>query len=151
MGELPRVSGMVDVNLLLFKNRASNSLLKSSGGNFPSKSLNLRSRYLRFGICRTTSGNDPTKRLLLTSSSWRRVSLAKLLGMIPQNLFVLMWNTAMSLNMPNSTGRYPAMSAWLMSMPATTSNVGHQSRGTKYSSVSTNISTDPVLSSFKRV
>ena len=68
-GELPRFSGMVDVNLLSFKNKASSSLLKSSGGNFPSKSLNLRSRYLRSGISRTTSGNDPTKRLLLTSSS----------------------------------------------------------------------------------
>jgi hypothetical protein len=68
-GEFPRVSGMVDVNRLLFKNRASKSLLKSSGGSSPSKSLNLRSRYFRFGIPMTTVGNRPTNRLLLTSSS----------------------------------------------------------------------------------
>lgn len=68
-GELPKVCGMVDVKRLLFKNKASNSLLKSSGGSWPSKSLYLRSRYLRFGIERTTVGKEPTNRLLLTSSS----------------------------------------------------------------------------------
>ena len=68
-GEFPRVSGMMDVNRLLFKNKASSSMLKSSAGNLPSKSLYLRSRYLRFGIERTTWGKEPTNLLLLTSSS----------------------------------------------------------------------------------
>lgn len=122
--ELPIVSGMLHLNLLLFRNSASKSLLKSSAGRHPSKSLNLMSRYLRPGIIRTTSGNPPTKRLLLISNSYRSVSLPKLWGTIPQNLFEFMWNTAMSLNRPNSTGRYPAMSAPLRSMPATTSSSG---------------------------
>ena len=104
-GEFPKVSGIVDVNRLLFKNKASKSLLKSSGGNLPSKLLYLRSRYFKLGIVRTTIGNGPTSRLLLTSSSWRSVSLVKLFGIIPQNLFELMWNKAMSVNKPNSTGR----------------------------------------------
>lgn len=89
-GEFPRFSGMVDVKRLLFKNKASKSLLKSPGGSIPSKSLYLRSRYLRLGIERTTFGKGPTNRLLLTSSSWRSVSLEKLSGMTPQNLFELM-------------------------------------------------------------
>jgi hypothetical protein len=89
-GDDPRVSGIVDVNLLLFKNNASRSFSKTSGGNPPSKSLYLISRYLSEGNDITTSGNGPTRQLLLTSSSWRRVSLEKLLGIIPLNLLELM-------------------------------------------------------------
>ncbi|CAA6657910.1 unnamed protein product [Spirodela intermedia] len=44
--ELPMFSGMWEVKRLLFRNRASSSLSKSSGGSGPSKSLNRRSRYL---------------------------------------------------------------------------------------------------------
>ena len=40
------VSGMKELNLLLFKNIASKVIVKSAGGISPSKSLNLRSRYL---------------------------------------------------------------------------------------------------------
>jgi hypothetical protein len=128
-GEFPRVSGIVDVNRLSFKNKASRSLLKSSGGNSPSKSLYLRSRYLSAGIDRTTGGNGPTNRLLLTSSSWRSLSLEKLFGMIPQKRFELMWKRARSVIRPNSTGRYPAMSARLISTPATTLIVGSSKAG----------------------
>lgn len=127
--EWPRVSGILDVNRLWFTNNASRSLSKSSGGNSPSNSLYLRSRYLRAGIDRTTAGKGPTNRLLLTSSSWRIVSLEKLLGMIPQNRLELMWKRARSVIKPNSTGRYPAMSAWLRSTPATTLNFGLSSAG----------------------
>jgi hypothetical protein len=119
-GELPIVSGIVDVNRLSFKNKASRSLLKSSGGKLPSKSLNLMSRYLRLGKVKTTEGKSPTKRLLLTSNSYMSVSLEKLLGMIPQNLLELMWNNATSVKSPNSAGRYPAISAPLRSTPAIT-------------------------------
>ncbi|CBI19589.3 unnamed protein product, partial [Vitis vinifera] len=77
----------------------------------------------------TTAGKGPTNRLLLTSSSWRIVSLEKLLGMIPQNRLELMWKRARSVIKPNSTGRYPAMSAWLRSTPATTLNFGLSSAG----------------------
>lgn len=127
--DLPNVLGMVDLNRLLFKNNASKSFSKSSGGNFPSKSLNLRSRYLSSGHVRTTLGNLPTKRLLLASNSNISVSLDKLSGIIPQNLLELMWNNARSVKSPNSTGRYPAMSAWLRSTPAITLNLGSSRAG----------------------
>lgn len=89
-GEFPKLSGMFEVNRLLFTKMASKSLSKSSGGNFPSNSLNLRSRYLRLGILRTTSGKEPTKWLLLMSNSYKTVKFEKVLGTIPQNLFELM-------------------------------------------------------------
>jgi len=127
--ELPNVSGMVDVNRLLFKNNASSSFSKSFEGNFPSKSLNLRSRYLRLDHVRTTSGKLPTKRLLLASNSNISESLDKLFGIIPQNLLELMWKSATSVKSPNSAGRNPAMSAWLRSTPATTLNLGSSRAG----------------------
>lgn len=83
--ELPKFSGMLESNRLLFKNKASRSLSKSLDGNGPSKLLNRRSRYLRAGKSRTTEGNRPTSRLLLTSSSRRRVRLERLEGRTPQN------------------------------------------------------------------
>lgn len=104
-GEFPRFSGIWEVNKLSFKNKASRSISKSSGGNSPSKLLNLRSRNLRLCISRTTVGKGPTKRLLLTSSSCIRVSLEKVLGMIPQNLLEFIWKSATSVSRPNSTGR----------------------------------------------
>lgn len=67
--DLPIVSGIMDANRLLFKNIASRSLTKSSKGSSPSKSLYLRSRYLRADQVSTTFGKGPTKRLLLTSNS----------------------------------------------------------------------------------
>lgn len=39
---------------------------------------------------------------------------------MPQNRLELMWNRARSLRSPSSSGKYPAMSPWLRSMPATT-------------------------------
>lgn len=128
-GELPKFSGRLEWNLLLFMNMASSCLSKRAGGNAPSKSLNLISRYLRFGNSRTTCGNGPTKRLLLTSSSYRRVSLEMLFGIIPQNLLELRWRRLMSVSKPISTGRWPAMSAWLRSIPATTVTFGSSSAG----------------------
>lgn len=94
--EFPKFSGMIEWNRLSFKKSASSGLLKSWGGNGPSKSLYLRSRYFRDGNSKTTSGKGPTKRLLLTSSSKRRVSFAMLFGMIPQNLLELRWRRLMS-------------------------------------------------------
>ncbi|KAK3002793.1 hypothetical protein RJ639_018351 [Escallonia herrerae] len=70
-GELPRFSGMLDVNRLSFKNKASSSMSNNLGGNAPSKSLYLISRYFRAANPKTTSGKGPTKRLLLTSNSCR--------------------------------------------------------------------------------
>lgn len=103
--EFPNESGILSLNLLLFKKIASSSLTKSSGGISPSKSLYLRSRYLTTGQFRTTLGNGPTKRLLLTSNSCISTSLLKLSGMIPQNRLELMWKRAMSVKRPNSAGR----------------------------------------------
>lgn len=123
-GDEPRVSGMVDVNLLLFKNKASSSFRKSPSGNLPSKLLYRRSRYLSEGNDKTTVGNEPTNRLLLTSSSYRRANLEKLLGIMPQKRLELIWNNEISVNRPNSTGRKPAMSSWLRSIPATTVCLG---------------------------
>lgn len=125
--DLPRVSGMVEVNRLSLRNNASNSSSKSSGGKGPSKSLYLRSRYTRPVIANTTFGNGPTKRLLLTSNSFRSWSLLKPSGMTPQNLFELMWNKAISVKSSSSGGRCPAMSPWLISIPATTFNEGSSS------------------------
>lgn len=103
--ELPKFSGMWEVKRLSLRKMASSSLSKSSNGREPSKSLNLRSRYLRLGRPMTTMGKDPTKRLLLTSSSWSRVRREKLLGMMPQKRLELIWKMAMSVRRPSSTGR----------------------------------------------
>ncbi|KAG4400928.1 hypothetical protein GLYMA_07G164350v4 [Glycine max] len=59
--DFPRVSGMIDVKRLLFKNIASRSFSNSSGGKGPSKSLYLISKYFKFGHLRTTDGKPPTK------------------------------------------------------------------------------------------
>ncbi|KAG4168477.1 hypothetical protein ERO13_A12G026901v2 [Gossypium hirsutum] len=107
----PIVSGMVEVNLLLFKNNASSFISKSSGGIWPSKLLNLMSMYLTLDQDNVTFGKEPTNRLLLTSNSCISVSSEKLLGIIPQNLLEFMWNNARSVINPSSAGRYPAMSA----------------------------------------
>lgn len=122
--DFPSVSGIVDVKRLSFKNIASRSFSNSSGGKTPSKSLNLMSKYFKFGTLRTTEGKPPTKRLLLISNSYKRVRFSKLSGTIPQNLLELMWKSERSFKRPNSSGRWPAMSPWLRSTPATTFNVG---------------------------
>lgn len=119
-GDLPRFSGMPNLSLLSFRKMASRSLSKSLEGTPPSNSLNRRSKYLRDGNLRITSGNWPTKRLLLRSSShssfmWRNVE-----GTLPQKRLELRWKRARYLKRPSSRGKYPAMSAWLRSMPATT-------------------------------
>ena len=119
-GEFPIFSGIVDVNLLLFINIASSVLLKSSGGISPSNSLNLISMNFISGIERTWWGNLPTKRLLLISNSCKSFNFEKLFGRTPQNLFEFICKRAISANKPNSAGMYPAMSAWLRSIPATT-------------------------------
>jgi len=127
--ELPKFSGMLASNRLLFKNKASRSLSKSLGGSDPSKLLNRRSRYLRAGKSRTTKGNWPTSQLLLTSSSWRRVRLERLEGRTPQNRLELMWRMAVSLRRPISIGIYPARSAPLKSTLATTRTEGSSREG----------------------
>lgn len=68
-GELPRLSGMLELNRLSFKNSASRSLSNSLEGRDPSKSLNRRSRYFNEGMLRTTMGKGPTNLLLLKSNS----------------------------------------------------------------------------------
>ncbi|PON33203.1 hypothetical protein TorRG33x02_355360 [Trema orientale] len=127
--EFPNVSGILDLNRLLFKKMASNFFSKSSGGNSPSKSLYRRSRYLTSGHSRTTLGNAPTNRLLLTSNSCINLSLLKLSGIMPQNRLEFRWKRATSVIRPSSTGRWPAMSAWLRSTPATTLSFGSSSAG----------------------
>lgn len=119
-GEFPRFSGMPNRNLLSFKNNASNSLSNSCDGTPPSNSLNRRSKNFNDGSHSTTFGNPPANRLLLTSSSKSSFNFLKLSGMTPQNLLELMWKRARSVSSPSSSGRYPAISPWLRSMPATT-------------------------------
>lgn len=128
-GDFPIVSGIVEVKRLLFTNTASRGFSKSSGGNGPSNSLYLRSRYVKFGSCNTTFGNGPTNRLLLTSNSVISERLLMLSGRTPQNLFELMWNKAISVKRPRSEGRLPAMSPWLRSTPATTVAAGSSKAG----------------------
>jgi hypothetical protein len=121
-GEFPRLDGMGRVRRLLLRMMASSVRSKSAGGMGPSNSLNLRSRYLRDGSARTTSGNGPTRRLLLRSSSWRRRRCRKVSGSTPQKRLELRWRSARSgTPRGRSSGMYPAMSAWLRSIPATAS------------------------------
>jgi hypothetical protein len=119
-GEFPRLVGISRWNLLLLTKMASRSLSNSFVGSGPSNSLNLMSKYFSEGRWRTTFGNGPANLLLLISSSCSRDIFLKLLGTIPQNLLVLIWNNARSVSRPSCVGRYPAMSAWFRSMPATT-------------------------------
>jgi hypothetical protein len=125
--ELPKFFGMKPTKRLLLTTMASKLFSKSSGGSSPSKLLNRRSMYLSTGIFSTTVGKPPTKRLLLTSNSWRIVRREKFSGIIPQKRLELMWNTAMSVSMPSSGGRYPAMSPPLRSTEATTLTLGSSS------------------------
>lgn len=104
-GEFPRFSGIPKRNLLSFKKMASRSLSKSFVGTPPSNSLNRRSRYLSRGRERTTSGNFPTKRLLLISSSNKSFKRRKVVGMTPQKRLELRWKTARSVSRPSSVGR----------------------------------------------
>ncbi|TYG85255.1 hypothetical protein ES288_A13G038500v1 [Gossypium darwinii] len=103
--DLPIVSGMLQVKRLSFKNNASRSFSKSSGGKQPSKLLNRRSIYLTLRHDSTTLGKSPTNQLLLTSNSCISVSSDKLSGTIPQNLLEFKWINATSIINPNSTGR----------------------------------------------
>lgn len=128
-GEFPMLLGISKRNRLLLMKIASRSLSKSSDGTEPSNSLNRMSRYLRDGRRRTTLGNFPAKRLLLISSSKRRRRRSNRCGMVPQNRLELMWKRARSVRSPSSSGRYPAMSAWFRSMPATTIRLLLEGRG----------------------
>nr|ACR35253.1 unknown [Zea mays]ACR35915.1 unknown [Zea mays] len=120
-GELPRLAGIGSRRRLELRRMASSGRSKSAGGMGPSKSLKRRSRYRSAGSDSTTSGNPPTKRLLLRSSSWRSRRCANVGGTTPQKRLELMWNSARSGTPSGSdAGRYPAMSAWLRSIPATT-------------------------------
>lgn len=74
-GELPKFVGRSKENRLWLMKMASRSLSNSSGGTFPSNSLNLRSRNFREGSRSTTRGNFPANRLLLRSSSKRSFRL----------------------------------------------------------------------------
>ncbi|TYG59662.1 hypothetical protein ES288_D07G004800v1 [Gossypium darwinii] len=95
-GELPKLS-------------ASKSLSKSSLGTVPSNSLNLKSKNLSKGSLRITSGNLPANRLLLRSNSNISFNFINLCGTVPQNRF----------DNPSSSGKYPAISPWFKSIPAT--------------------------------
>lgn len=119
-GEFPMLLGISNRNRLLLMKMASRSLSKSADGTVPSNSLNRRSRYLRDGRRSTTSGNFPAKRLLLRSSSNSRRRRSKRCGIVPQNRLELIWKTARSVRSPSSSGKYPAISAWLRSILATT-------------------------------
>jgi hypothetical protein len=114
------LDGIPCLNRLLFRKRASNGLSKIAGGIGPSKSLNRISKYFKDGRVRRAGGNLPTNLLLLISSSYNSFIEQKVLGTVPQNRFELMWNTARSDNNPSSSGKYPAISAWLRSKLATT-------------------------------
>lgn len=126
-GELPKLSGRSNLNRLWLMKMASNGLSKSSFGTVPSNSLNLRSRNLSCGSFKTTSGNLPAKRLLLISNSNKSFRVSNLCGTVPQNLLEFMWNNARSTSKPSSSGKYPAMSPWLRSMPATVRILGSSS------------------------
>jgi hypothetical protein len=76
------------------------------------------------GMLRTTSGNEPEKRLLLKSSSARRLRFANSLGTVPVNLLVLIWKSASSYSNPSSGTKVPERFAWFKSMPATTRMLG---------------------------
>uniref|UniRef100_J3L1J5 Uncharacterized protein n=1 Tax=Oryza brachyantha TaxID=4533 RepID=J3L1J5_ORYBR len=128
-GELPTLSGIWKRRRLELRKMASSGRSKSSRGTGPSKSLNRRSRYRRLGIRSTTSGKAPTRRLLLTSSSWRRCSFSSDRGTTPQKRLELTWNTARSVSSPSSSGRCPARSAWLRSTEATTTRCGSSCDG----------------------
>ena len=104
-GELPRLSGNPEENRLWLMKMASRFLSKSSGGTFPSNSLNRRSRNLREGNRRTTRGNLPAKRLLLTSSSKSSLRFSNLRGIVPQKRLELIWKSARSSRRPSSSGR----------------------------------------------
>lgn len=118
-GELPKLSGMLNLKRLWLMKMASKSLSKSSFGTVPSNSLNLRSKNLSLGSFRTTSGNLPANRLLLRSSSNSIFKFMNLCGTVPQKRLELMWNNARSVSKPSSSGKYPAISPWFRSMPAT--------------------------------
>ena len=123
-GEFPKLSGRSKTNLLWLIKIASNGLSNSSFGTVPSNSLNLRSKNLSRGSFKTTCGNLPAKRLLLRSNSNKIIRSLKLCGTVPQNLLEFMWNNARSTSKPSSSGKYPAMSPWLRSMPATVRILG---------------------------
>ncbi|TYJ32275.1 hypothetical protein E1A91_A05G024600v1 [Gossypium mustelinum] len=118
-GELPKLSGRLNLKRLWLMKMASKSLSNSSFGTVPSNSLNLKSKNLSEGSLRTTSGNLPANLLLLRSNSNSLLSLINLCGTVPQKRLELMWNNARSVSKPSSSGKYPAISPWFRSMPAT--------------------------------
>lgn len=56
---------------------------------------------------------------MLRSNSNKSLSFLKLFGTVPQNRLELRWNNARSVKSPSSSGKNPAISPWLRSMPAT--------------------------------
>jgi hypothetical protein len=81
------------------------------------------------GRQRRTGGNGPENRLLLISISWRRLRPRKLEGTVPQKRLEFRWKRARSVKRPSSSGSEPAMSAWLMSIPATVKVWGSSGAG----------------------
>ncbi|BAT00289.1 Os07g0176400 [Oryza sativa Japonica Group] len=118
-GELPRLAGSSKSKWLSLRKSASIFLSKIAGGTSPQKLLKRRSTYLTLGRQRMWSGKPPARRLLLTSSSWRRESLGRVSGSAPEKRLELRWSTARSVRRPSSSGRVAARSPWLRSMPAT--------------------------------
>lgn len=141
----PIVSGMLPLNQLWFRKIISSPVWKSSGGNSPSKLLNLRSRYKFLIQVRVTVGKEPTSLLLLTSNSSRRSILEKVSGMIPQSLFVFAWKYMRSTNHPISGGKCAAISALFRSIIATnlswlSVNTSHKTPLYSHTSVPTQLS-----------
>uniref|UniRef100_A0A8R7PBU9 Uncharacterized protein n=1 Tax=Triticum urartu TaxID=4572 RepID=A0A8R7PBU9_TRIUA len=118
-GELPKFSGSSKSKWLSLMKSASIFLSKMAGGTGPHRLLNLMSTYLTLGRQRMCCGKPPERRLLLTSSSWRRESLGSESGSPPAKRLELRWRTARSVRWPSSNGSVPARSPWLRSTPAT--------------------------------
>ncbi|KAI8005513.1 hypothetical protein LOK49_LG08G02935 [Camellia lanceoleosa] len=110
-------------------NKASSFKSKRLEGTLPVNRLNRISRNFKDGSLRTTLGNSPARRLLLTSSSKRRRSLQKLCGIVPQKRLELMWKRERSVRRPRSSGKVPEMLPWLRSIPATVLMLGSSGAG----------------------
>ncbi|KAI3752976.1 hypothetical protein L2E82_25019 [Cichorium intybus] len=115
----PKFEGITNINRLLLMKIVSRFLLKSVGGNAPSNPLKRRSRNLRLGRDMTTEWKGPTNRLLLRSSSKRRVRFDKVRGRMPQKQLLFRLRSARSDNKPSSSWRNLAMSAWFRLILAT--------------------------------
>lgn len=84
------------MKLLLLRKSASKFCMKICGGTLPVKKLYLMSKKDKVGILRIEIGKTPESKLLLTSSSYRYLSVAIFGEMVPEKLLVFAWNSARS-------------------------------------------------------